>query len=185
MPPGTNSWLEADQILITKFGEQILNGHGDVRRRTGNTHVPASPASEIVEGGGLRRPTIARDLELGARMIERRHDGQKVNGHVDRAGYRRDLRRSESAACVDSISDDEQGAMTVCAFTDAGRGVADRVIERGLAPGGALEADTTYVLQILREPHHLSNLRIEGKQRSLVFFAAQVHRRHIDGFASP
>src|SRR5262245_31828013 len=158
MPPGTNSWLETDQVLMTKFCEQILNGHGDVRRRTGDAHVAASPASEIIERCGLRRPTIARDLELSTGMIERRYDSQKVNGHVDRAGDRRDLRRSESTPCVDSISDNEQGAMTVCAFTDARRGIADCVIERGLAPGRAGEADTTDVVQILREPDYLPQL---------------------------
>ena len=71
MPPGTVSRLEADQVLMPELGEQILNGDGDMRRRTRHAHVSASPASEIVERRGLRGATVARDFELGAGMIER------------------------------------------------------------------------------------------------------------------
>jgi hypothetical protein len=88
MPPGTITRLEANQVLIPELSEQVLNGHRDVRRRTGDTHVAASPSSEIVERCGLCRPTVARDLELRAGMIERGDHGQEVNRYIDRAGNR-------------------------------------------------------------------------------------------------
>ena len=147
---------------------KILNGHGDMRRRAGDAHVSASPASEIVESGGLCRPTIARDLELGARMIEWCHNGQQVNRHVDRAGNRRNFSRGQPASRVDAVSDDKQRAMTIGALADAGGSVGDCVVERCLAPGRSFEADTTDALEILREPHDLLKLRVERKQRGLV-----------------
>jgi hypothetical protein len=75
MPPGTITRLKANQVLVPELSEQVLNGHRDVRRRAGDTHVAASPSSQVVERCGLGRPTIARDLELSAGMIERRNHG--------------------------------------------------------------------------------------------------------------
>jgi len=83
MPPGALSRLETDQILVPKLSEQILDRSGRMRGRARNAHVPASPAREIFESGGLCGAAVTNDLEFRAGMIERRNHSQQVHRNLD------------------------------------------------------------------------------------------------------
>jgi hypothetical protein len=83
MPPGALSRLETDQVLIPELSEQILNRIRGMRGRARNAHVPASPAREIFERGGLCGAAVTDDLEFRAGMIERRNHSQQVHRNVD------------------------------------------------------------------------------------------------------
>jgi hypothetical protein len=83
MPPRLGTRLEADQILMSELGEQILNGTRDVRRRAGDAHASAGPPRQILERRSPRRATVARDFECGAWMIDRVDDRQQIDRHVD------------------------------------------------------------------------------------------------------
>ena len=83
MPPGAFSRLETDQVLIPELSRTDPESLGGMRGRARNAHVPASPAREIFERGGLCGAAVTDDLEFRAGMIERRNHSQQVHRNVD------------------------------------------------------------------------------------------------------
>ena len=153
---------------MAQFVDNLARRKAPLTRRARHKGVTAGPCGKVGERSGKRRMFGRRRGRFRRRIVDRRHNPEDVNRHVNAARDRRDFRRLQAAPVVVTVGEYDDRAAAAFARADALGRLCDGVVQRR----GAKRHDRGHRLrqrfEARRERLHLIESGVEREHRRFV-----------------